>query len=152
MNTSRKIKTLLKNNSEVLGVGVDIVDVNRIRNIKEFERFLSFYFIDSEIKEAKEAKDVVEWAASRIAAKEAVIKAFPGKLYYHNFIIAKSGKKPIVKFTKLSNKNKEYKAFVSLSHEFKHAIAYAIIALNKHGSNRLHKNISGQEKNKRRGV
>lgn len=146
MNTLRKIKTLSKNNSDILGVGIDIVDLDRIRKVKQMERFLSFYFVEEEISESNRARNIVEWAGSRIAVKEAVIKACPQKLYYHDIIVSKKDKKPTVSFVKLGNKTPEYKAFVSLSHEFKHAIAYAIIVANKHGSNRLHKNSPGQKK------
>ena len=62
----------------VLGIGVDIVSVERIRGLleRQGDRFLERVFTDAEREYCGKFKDPAERYAARFAAKEAVAKAF----------------------------------------------------------------------------
>ncbi len=62
----------------VLGVGVDIVSVSRIRDLieRQGERFLQRVYTPAELEYCSKFRDPSERYAARFAAKEAVAKAF----------------------------------------------------------------------------
>lgn len=62
----------------ILGVGIDIVEVERFRSAvrKGKDRFLGRIFSKRELAELKKRRDPAEGLAARFAVKEAVIKAF----------------------------------------------------------------------------
>jgi holo-[acyl-carrier protein] synthase len=61
----------------VLGVGIDIVDIARVRRLMERwqDRFLRRVFTDGELDYALRRHDPAEHLAARFAAKEATLKA-----------------------------------------------------------------------------
>lgn len=63
----------------ILGVGVDIVEIKRIKNIVEKwgDRFLNKIFTEKEISYCYKRKDPYPHLAARFAAKESFIKALP---------------------------------------------------------------------------
>ena len=67
----------------VLGVGVDIVEVERVRRLrgKYGDKFLNKIFTDLEIKICMGSKRVDQMFAGRFAAKEAVMKALRAGLF-----------------------------------------------------------------------
>jgi holo-[acyl-carrier protein] synthase len=110
----------------IAGVGVDIVEMNRVKKIRERGRFAEYFLRPREIASFKRHADPVAFIASRFALKEAVIKAYPGFLSPHDFEIVKKGKKPFVRF--VSRKNEvRYAAKVSLAHSTDYAAGYAVI-------------------------
>ncbi|MDQ8199565.1 holo-ACP synthase [Pelagicoccus enzymogenes] len=62
----------------VLGIGVDIVSVSRIRDLieRQGDRFLERVYTPAELAYCSKFKDPSERYAARFAAKEAVAKAF----------------------------------------------------------------------------
>ncbi|MBA3733391.1 4'-phosphopantetheinyl transferase superfamily protein [Patescibacteria group bacterium] len=112
---------------QIIGIGVDIVEIKRIKKLDAKKRLAEFFFLKDELEIMNRSKNKEQYLASRIACKEAVIKAFPGTLHYHDFKIYKKGKKLDVSF--IDKKNIKYKVFLSTSHEFNHAISYAIMTL-----------------------
>ncbi|MBK1877884.1 holo-ACP synthase [Pelagicoccus mobilis] len=62
----------------VLGIGVDIVSVSRIRDLieRQGERFIERVYTDTEREYCAKFRDPAERYAARFAAKEAVAKAF----------------------------------------------------------------------------
>ncbi|MEM9159992.1 MAG: holo-ACP synthase [Verrucomicrobiota bacterium] len=65
-------------NGPILGIGIDIVDIDRIREIydRQGERFLARVFTDVEQNYCLRMKFPHKHLAARFAAKEAVSKAF----------------------------------------------------------------------------
>jgi len=63
--------------NRIIGIGVDIVEISRIRSIleKHGERFLSRVFTEAEKEYAMSGAKAAERLAGRFAVKEAVIKA-----------------------------------------------------------------------------
>ena len=107
------------------GVGVDIEDISRFKSITNLDRFLTFVFSASEIDEAHRAPDMVRHIASRFSLKEAVIKAVPEALTYHDIEIVKVNDKPTVKW-RHPELNK-FNIHVSLSHSPTTVIGFAVI-------------------------
>ncbi len=62
----------------VLGIGVDIVSVSRIRGLveRQGQRFLDRVYTEAELAYCRSFRDPSERYAARFAAKEAVAKAF----------------------------------------------------------------------------
>ena len=110
----------------ILGIGVDILELKRIETIGPLARFAEYFLAPIELELFHASSDPIQFVASRFAAKEAVIKAFPGTLRPHEFEILKEGAKPVVHFS--SPDKQEYRAFVSISHGTEYVVGYAAVA------------------------
>lgn len=110
---------------EICGIGVDILELERVRKIPDLRRFAEYFLNHSELKELARQTDPVRFVASRFSAKEAVIKAFPGFLRPHEFEIRKNGVKPVVHF--ITAAGARYKAAISISHSTHYVVGYAAI-------------------------
>lgn len=107
----------------LLGVGCDIVEIQRIEKAMEKESFLRILTTnEKKIYEQLEGKRKIEWLAGRFAAKEAVIKA----VYRHKpyllsqvEILSDENGMPLCHIDGLQIE-------VSISHEVNYAIAYAM--------------------------
>lgn len=133
-------KMVLKHNNnkknEVIGLGVDILEVKRIQDIidKYGDKFLTRIFTPKEISYCNNKKRRVESFAARFSAKEAFIKAIASSYnieYQEIEIINKENKKPKVKLYGKALKAAEEKnvseILISLSHEKNYATANIII-------------------------
>jgi holo-[acyl-carrier protein] synthase len=122
--------------NEVIGIGIDILEVDRIEKIinKKGESFLNRIFTDTEIKYCKSKKRSFESFAVRFSAKEAFIKAIESdqNIAYKDIEVKnKKNKKP---FIKLYGKAKEVakekninEILISLSHERHYVVANIIL-------------------------
>ena len=108
------------------GIGTDIVSIKRMKNARHRERVAEYVLCDNERKLLDASADPVEYLASRLAAKEAVVKAFPGTLNLQDISIVKDGNKLKVEF-KDSSMGASYAVFVSISHEFEYALGFAVV-------------------------
>jgi phosphopantetheinyl transferase (holo-ACP synthase) len=90
------------------------------------ERFAEYFLNSEELADFKKSKNASRFIGSRFVAKEAVIKAFPGFIAPHEFSIMKVGKKPMVQFASPA-REKEFKAFVSITYSTNFAIGYAVV-------------------------
>ena len=122
----------------IAGFGVDIVDVNRIKGLREKygEKFLKKVFTELEIKTCMRTKRPDEMLAARFAAKEAVMKALRAGVYsgVHFKDIEISGgvdTAPIIRLHERAMRAAieagAIKVFVSLSHERNYAVAMIVI-------------------------
>ena len=105
----------------IIGVGVDILETKRFSGIRFLSRVVEFFLTSTEIAEFTLHSDPIRYAASRFALKEAVIKAYPEKLGYHDIEIGKMGVKPNVKIHNLDSN-----MLVSLSHSTDYVAGFAI--------------------------
>lgn len=111
---------------ENLGIGIDLVAINRFRKIK-FADKPSFYkklFHSSEIKYCLQYKDAAEHFAGKFAIKEAIKKSIKKQVSFLDIKISYSNSKPIVKL--LDDKLGNYVFLVSVSHEKEFAIAVVV--------------------------
>jgi len=113
----------------ILGTGVDITEVNRIRKAIEKwgDAFLNRVFTGGELMNAKTRGSLYQHLAGRFAAKEAVFKALgDAELNWKDLEILndKTGK-PSCKF--LNSKGKGMDVIVSISHVKNYAVANAIV-------------------------
>ena len=113
----------------ILGTGVDITEVNRLKKAVEKwgEAFLSKVFTDEELANAKTRGSLYQHLAGRFAAKEAVFKALGDvNLSWKDVEILndKEGK-PSCKI--LNSRGKGVSIIVSISHVKNYAVANAIV-------------------------
>lgn len=105
-------------------MGIDIVEIGRIRGIRFLERFAEITFSPHEHEQLREHVDPVAFVASRFALKEAVIKSFPETITSKDFEIRKEGVRPYAHF--FNPVHRAYRVHVSLSHSSEYAAGYAI--------------------------
>ena len=123
---------------QILGIGVDIVEKNRIKKSLTNKLFIKRIFTDSEILLAKNKKDKISFYSNRFAAKEAFSKSigtgFRENLNFSDLSI-KNDKlgKPIFVITdkikrliKKKFKITKFDFLLSISDENKYSIAYVI--------------------------
>jgi len=119
----------------ILGIGTDIVEIERIRlAVERNEKFISRVFSKNEIEYFTERNFKPEFVAGRFAGKEAVVKAlgtgFSGFDFSDIDIDRNVAGKPIVilkgKAKQFAQKHGKYKFHISISHEKKNAIAFAV--------------------------
>lgn len=122
----------------IIGTGVDIVEIARIRKAvdKWDVKFTNRVFTDNEMRYSKERKFFHQHLAARFAAKEAVLKAFGDKSinsmeWKEIEIVNNSDGKPVVRLTGQAKKTmlrrKISEVIVSLSHTRNYAVANAIL-------------------------
>ena len=110
------------------GIGVDIIEVARIKNMAEKNsRFLKRVFTLHEIEYCKGKKNKYQNLAARFAAKEAFIKALGKRIPWTEVgVINLPSGKPCLEFT--SKKKYDFqRAEVSLSHLKDFAIAVVVL-------------------------
>ena len=124
---------------QILGIGVDIVEKNRIKKSLLNKLFIKRIFTDSEILLAKNKKDKISFYSNRFAAKEAFSKSigtgFRENLNFSDlsikndklgkpiFVITDKIKKLIKKKFKIS----KFDFLLSISDEKDYSTAFAII-------------------------
>lgn len=120
----------------IYGIGVDIVEIDRIsKAIKSNPKFLYKILDEKEIKCLIKRNLRDEFIAGRFSAKEAISKALGTGFIGFSFkdIIIKNDDfgKPIVelknKAKDIAEKHGNYKIHLSISHERRNAIAYAVL-------------------------
>lgn len=122
----------------ILGTGVDIVEVYRMKDAVEKwgMNFLSKIFTEKEMKYSNSRRFSAQHFAARFAAKEAVSKAFggparfPAKWTDVEVLNDKEGK-PVIEFhndaLRLKKKKGVSEVVVSLAHSKNYAIANVIL-------------------------
>ena len=124
---------------KIIGIGVDIIQNNRIKNLLKNKKFLGRIYSDRELKLSKQNKNKVAYFAKRFAAKEAFSKAlgtgFRSGWEFKDIEIVndKVGKplyvknKKIIKIVKNKFKIKNFNSFLSISDEKDYSTAFTII-------------------------
>lgn len=125
----------------ILGTGVDIVEVFRVREAinKWGDGFLKKIFTEKEIRYSNSRRFSPQHFAARFAAKEAVVKAFgePSKFTDWTDIEVLNDRegKPVIEFhgdaLKLKKAKKVKDVIVSMSHSKNYAIANVILMKKK---------------------
>ena len=123
----------------IIGIGVDIVNNNRLKRLIKNKSFIERIFTNYEQKSSKTLKNKLNYYSKRFAAKEAFSKAtglgISKNLHFKNIEIKKNNKgKPSININKLTKnylkkkfKVKSFKTKLSLSDEKNYSIAYVII-------------------------
>lgn len=123
----------------IIGIGVDIVNNNRLKKLVRNKKFISRIFTQNERKNSIKLKNKINYYSKRFAAKEAFSKAagfgISKYLNFHDIEIKKNKKgKPLISLNKASIiflkkkfKVKSFKTNLSLSDEKNYSIAYVII-------------------------
>ena len=123
----------------IIGIGVDIVNNNRLKKLIKNKTFIERIFTNYEQKSSKTLKNKLNFFSKRFAAKEAFSKAtglgISKNLHFKNIEIKKNNKgKPSININKLTKnylkkkfKVKSFKTKLSISDEKNYSIAYVII-------------------------
>lgn len=111
------------------GIGIDIVEVQRIEKILAKENLLMKIFTENELKLFAKSKIKTQHLAARFAAKEALIKATGKRLTLNKIeILNKKNGQPYFDFT---HKYKKYFAdkniLLSISHIPQYAVAVVVV-------------------------
>jgi holo-[acyl-carrier-protein] synthase len=117
----------MKKALQIFGMGIDIVEIDDIRNARFKKRLAEYFLTKEEITHMPHGSKEDEFLASRFAVKEAVIKAFPEKLRPHDFVVTKKGVRPAIVFS-LKKRELQYTVHISLSHTKHTAVAVALVA------------------------
>lgn len=124
--------------SRVLGIGIDLVDTQRIADVRarHGEQFLKRVFTASEAEYAMRQRNPDISLAARFAAKEAALKAL-GKGWTHGMrwtdfeVMREPGGRPVLKFhgaaAKLANELGVKRAHLSLTHTTGQAMAMVVL-------------------------
>jgi holo-[acyl-carrier protein] synthase len=124
---------------KTIGIGVDIVDNNRIKFLIKNKKFVNRIFSKKEITISKKYLNKTNFFSKRFAAKESFAKAL-GTGFRNNLnlkdieiINDKLGKpyylisSKIKKFIKKKKKTKNFQLFLSISDEKDYSVAFTII-------------------------
>ena len=124
---------------KILGVGVDIIENNRIKNSLKNTKFKKRIYTDKELKQYVLSKNKNNYFSKRFAAKEAFAKAlgtgFRMNLNFKDIEIIKDkmGKPEYIKTKKITKivqkkfKVKNFNCFLSISDNKDYSTAFAII-------------------------
>ena len=117
---------------EVIGIGVDVVEISRIKDLisKWGEKFLSRIYTESEIKYCSKRRRKFEHFAGRFAAKEAVFKALGRRVSWQK-IETLHGKNGAPNTEVALDNNCRFdsyvKVLISISHTKNNAMAFVIL-------------------------
>ena len=124
---------------KTVGIGVDIVDNKRFKNLIKDNKFINRIFSKKEISASKKKLNKINFFSNRFAAKESFAKAlgtgFRNKLNFKDIEILndKLGKPFYLinnKIKQIIKKNKKianFELFLSISDEKDYSIAFTII-------------------------
>ena len=124
---------------KILGIGVDIIENNRIKNSIKNHKFRDRIYSKNELELSASSKNKIGYFSKRFAAKEAFAKAlgtgFRDNLNFKDIEIKndKLGKpyyaktKKITQIIKKEFKVKNFNCFLSISDEKEYSTAFAII-------------------------
>lgn len=107
-----------------IGIGIDIIELERVKKARFLNRLAEFVLSDNEMSEFEKSSDKIQFFASRFAVKEAVIKALPVKVTYKDFEVVKNGEKPIINF--FDSFFAKFQVFISISHSTKYVAGFAV--------------------------
>ena len=124
---------------KILGIGVDIIKNQRVKNLIKNKIFIKRTFGKNEIKFSKKISNKVSYFAKRFAAKEAFAKAlgtgFRKNLNFKDIEVlndklgkpfySKSKKIDLIIYKQL--KIKKYNLFLSISDEKDYSVAFTIL-------------------------
>jgi len=124
---------------KTVGIGVDIVDNKRFKNLIKDNKFINRIFSKKEISASKKKLNKINFFSNRFAAKESFAKAlgtgFRNKLNFKDIEIVndKLGKPFYLinnKIKQIIKKNKKianFELFLSISDEKDYSVAFTII-------------------------
>ncbi len=124
---------------KILGIGVDVIENKRIKNLMKNKKFILRTFGKKELELSKRSLNKVNYFAKRFAAKEALAKAigtgFRNNLNFRNIEILNNtlGKPYYFKSNKINDmikkrfKIKRYNLFLSITDEKDYSVAFTIL-------------------------
>ena len=124
---------------KILGIGIDIIENKRIKNLIKNSKFKKRIYSSKELAQSILSNNKIGYFSKRFAAKEAFVKAlgtgFRNNLNFSDIEVIndKLGKpyylitKKITKLIQMKFKIKEFNCFLSISDQKEYSTAFAII-------------------------
>ena len=124
---------------KILGIGIDIIENKRIKNLIKNSKFKKRIYSSKELAQSILSNNKIGYFSKRFAAKEAFVKAlgtgFRSNLNFSDIEVIndKMGKpyylitKKITKLIQMKFKIKRFNCFLSISDEKEYSTAFAII-------------------------
>ena len=124
---------------KIFGIGVDIVENNRFKNLIKKKIFINRIFSQKELNIFRNKKNKILYLSKRFSAKEAFVKSLGTGFRYNlcfkdiSILNDKKGKpyflfnKKIKDILKKKYKLNSFKAHLSLSDEKKHSVSYVVL-------------------------
>lgn len=110
----------------IVGVGIDVVEIARIAEAMERDRFIDRVLTPAE----RAACTGPEWLAGRWAAKEALQKCLSRSISWQDVeVLNMPNGKPLMRFMNRKEHEIDYKLHVSISHERSVATALVVVEL-----------------------
>ena len=127
MNNTKKMKK-----NQILGIGIDIEDINRFKKLKlnKNNRFLNKIFTKVELDYCFSKKNVASSLATKYVGKEAVIKALSSvdkAISDYKLIEVVNDPTDAPKVRLNWEQGKNYQILISLSNEIERAVGVAIL-------------------------
>ena len=125
----------------IFGIGTDIVEIRRLKNLIKKKAFISRLFNKDEILKCRKINNSSNCFSKRFAAKEAFSKALgtgiaKGIIFNEIVILNDKNGKPFIrlfgktkKYVEKKLRRKKYKISLSLSDEKNYAVAFVTISL-----------------------
>ena len=110
---------------KIHGIGIDMVDIGRVRTAKYIDRLAEYICTAEEIPSFQSSRNHAQFLASRLAVKEAIIKAFPHRIGYQHIVLTSTDRGLRVHFA--CEEYNRYTVHISLSHEFTYAVSNAVV-------------------------
>ena len=108
----------------IIAIGVDIVEVERIRLAMRDPRFARRILTSTELELASNA----QFVSGRWAVKEAVAKAVDVQLSWHDVeVLPDERGRPVARIVHDKFDSAEFRLHVSISHEKGHAVGMAVV-------------------------
>ena len=120
----------------ILGIGCDVLHIDRIIRLISYNNFLNKYFTEKEIKmfnvNIRNKKNYNKKIASNFCVKEAFFKAISSKIDSYSFssveILRDEFGKPYINlYGNLQEFNKEYNLHVSISNERNIVTSFVVV-------------------------
>jgi holo-[acyl-carrier protein] synthase len=114
---------------EIIGIGTDIVEVNRMKKFLERDSLAAMAFDKKEIDYACKHKDPLPYLAARFAVKESIIKILGNVTIKaaRDILVLERGMVTLTGDARIAMDKMGIKEFkVSISHEKKYALAFVI--------------------------
>jgi holo-[acyl-carrier protein] synthase len=116
----------------IQGIGIDLVEIERFKNVKDKDDFLQQILAEKEIRDIPEGKSRDIFSATMFAVKEAILKALGCGLHYgsfwHDIEVSPELKPSLHGFVgKLANEQSISKIHITKSRSKKYLVTFVIL-------------------------
>lgn len=132
----KKFYDFIRGEELIVGIGCDVLHIDRVDKLLTYKKFLYKYFTENEIKMFNEnfgnRKNYIKKIASNLSVKEAFYKAVSKEIYFLKFtdvevLRNKEGRPYIKLYNELEKFNMGYNVNVTISNEVNIVTSFVIL-------------------------